>query len=275
VSDALHKLFSLEGKVAVVTGGTGVLGGAIARGLALAGAKIAVLGRRASESTESVVAIREQGGEAIPVAADVLNIEQLEAARDVVLQRWGKIDILVNAAGGTIPEAMAYGDRTYFKITRKALEDVIDLNLLGTLLPSQIFGEPMAQTGSGCVINISSASAGRPLTRVVGYSAAKAAIDSFTRWLAVDLASKFGEGLRVNAIMPGFFIGEQNRTFMINPDGTPTERGKQVIAHTPMGRFGEPDELIGAAIWLCSDSARFVTGAIVPVDGGFTAWNGV
>ncbi len=275
MSDALNNLFSLNGKVAVVTGGTGVLGGAMARGLALAGAKIGVLGRRANESSEAITAITAMGGEAIPLAADVLDKAQLEAARDTVLARWGKIDILLNGAGGNQPGATAMGERTFFDLSRAAIEQVIDLNLLGTLLPSQVFGAAMAQAGSGCVIHISSAAAERPLTRVVGYAAAKSAIDNFTRWLAVDLASKYGAGLRVNAIMPGFFLGEQNRAMLVESDGNPTERGKTIIAHTPMGRFGEPDELVGTLIWLCSDAARFVTGAIVPVDGGFTAWNGV
>jgi NAD(P)-dependent dehydrogenase (short-subunit alcohol dehydrogenase family) len=275
VSDSLLSMFSLQGKVAVVTGGTGVLGGAIARGLATAGAKIAILGRRASDETESIQQIRAAGGEAIALAADVMNIDELVAARNQLIETWGRVDILVNAAGGNFADSLAVGDRRFFDISKEAMDRVINLNLQGTIYPSQVFGELMAEQGSGSIINISSASAGRPLTRAIGYSAAKSAIDNFTRWLAVDLASKYGAGLRVNAIMPGFFLGEQNRAMMVNPDGTPTPRGEQVIAHTPMGRFGEPDELVGAAIWLCSDSARFVTGAIVPVDGGFTAWNGV
>lgn len=275
MSDALNTLFSLNGKVAVVTGGTGVLGGAMARGLALAGAKVGVLGRRAEQASATIEAITAQGGEAIHLAADVLDQAQLEAACEAVIARWGKIDILVNAAGGNQPGATAMGERTFFDLSRAAIEQVIDLNLLGTLLPSQVFGAAMAQAGSGCVINISSAAAERPLTRVVGYAAAKAAIDNFTRWLAVELASKYGQHLRVNAIMPGFFLGEQNRGMLLEPNGSLTARGQQIIAHTPMGRFGEPDELVGTLIWLCSDAARFVTGAIVPVDGGFTAWNGV
>jgi NAD(P)-dependent dehydrogenase (short-subunit alcohol dehydrogenase family) len=167
------------------------------------------------------------------------------------------------------------GERTFFDLPREALEQVIDLNLLGTLLPSQVFGATMARAGSGCVINISSAAAERPLTRVVGYAAAKAAVDNFTRWLAVELATRYGERLRVNAIMPGFFLGEQNRALLLSPDGSLTERGRLIIAHTPLARFGEPDELVGTLIWLCSDAARFVTGVVVPVDGGFSAWNGV
>jgi NAD(P)-dependent dehydrogenase (short-subunit alcohol dehydrogenase family) len=275
VPNTLNDLFSLQGKVAVVTGGTGVLGGAMARGLALAGARVGILGRRAEQASQVIGAITGQGGEAIPLAADVLDRSQLEVARDTALARWGQIDILVNAAGGNLPGATAMGEQTFFDLPREAIEQVIDLNLLGTLLPSQVFGAAMAQAGSGCVINISSAAAERPLTRVVGYAAAKSAIDNFTRWLAVELARKYGPRLRVNAIMPGFFLGEQNRAMLVGPDGTPTERGQLIIAHTPMGRFGEPDELAGTLVWLCSDAARFVTGAVVPVDGGFTAWNGV
>jgi NAD(P)-dependent dehydrogenase (short-subunit alcohol dehydrogenase family) len=275
VSDTLNNLFSLQGKVAAVTGGTGVLGGAMARGLALAGARIGILGRRAEQAERAVAAITALGGEAIHLAADVLDRGQLEAARDAALARWGRIDILVNAAGGNVAAATVVGEQTFFDLPRAALEQVIDLNLLGTLLPSQVFGAAMARAGSGCVINISSAAAQRPLTRVVGYAAAKAAVENFTRWLAVELASKYGERLRVNAIVPGFFLGEQNRAMLLSPDGSPTERGRLIIAHTPMARFGEPDDLVGTLIWLCSDAARFVTGVSVPVDGGFSAWNGV
>ncbi|MFL5806830.1 MAG: SDR family oxidoreductase [Roseiflexaceae bacterium] len=271
----IDSLFSLQGKVAVVTGGTGVLGGAMARGLALAGARIGILGRRAEQAAQAVAAIEAQGGEAIHLAADVLDRGQLEAARDAALARWGRIDILVNAAGGNIAAATVVGEQTFFDLPREALEQVIDLNLLGTLLPSQVFGAAMARAGSGCIINISSAAAQRPLTRVVGYAAAKAAVENFTRWLAVELASKYGERLRVNAIVPGFFLGEQNRAMLLGPDGSPTERGRLIIAHTPMARFGEPDDLVGTLVWLCSDAARFVTGVSVPVDGGFSAWNGV
>jgi NAD(P)-dependent dehydrogenase (short-subunit alcohol dehydrogenase family) len=275
MDQTLGNLFSLRGKVAVVTGGTGVLGGAMARGLAQAGARVGILGRRAEQASQVIAAISGQGGEALHLAADVLDRSQLEAARGTLRARWGQIDILVNAAGGNLPGATVMGEQTFFDLPRDAIEQVIDLNLLGTLLPSQVFGAAMAQAGSGCVINISSAAAERPLTRVVGYAAAKSAIDNFTRWLAVELARKYGPQLRVNAIMPGFFLGEQNRALLIGPDGNPTERGQLIIAHTPMGRFGEPDELAGTLVWLCSDAARFVTGAVVPVDGGFTAWNGV
>ncbi len=271
----LNSLFSLQGRVAIVTGGTGVLGGAMAHGLAAAGAKIGILGRRAERAAEVVAAIQASGGEAMPVPADALDEKSLLQARDQVLQQWGRIDILINAAGGNSPDATVFGDVTFFNLKREAVQKMLDLNLMGTILPSQVFGEVMAKAGKGSIINISSMAAQRPLTRVIGYAAAKSAIDNFTRWLAVDLATKHGEGLRVNAIAPGFFIGEQNRAFLINADGTPTPRGETIIAHTPMKRFGEADELIGAAVWLCSDAAKFVTGIVVPVDGGFSAFGGV
>lgn len=271
----LNNLFSLQGRVAIVTGGTGVLGGAIAHGLAAAGAKVGILGRRVDRAAEVVEAIKANGGEAMPVPADALDQAALAQARDSVLQQWGHVDILINAAGGNSPDATVFGDVTFFNLKREAVQKMLDLNLMGTILPSQVFGEVMAKAGKGSIINISSMAAQRPLTRVIGYAAAKSAIDNFTRWLAVDLATKYGEGVRVNAIAPGFFIGEQNRSFLLNADGTPTPRGESIVAHTPMKRFGEPDELIGAAVWLCSDAAKFVTGIVVPVDGGFSAFGGV
>ena len=271
----LSNLFSLQGRVAIVTGGTGVLGGAIAHGLAAAGAKVGILGRRVERAAEVVAAIKAKGGEAMPVPADALDQAALAQARDSVLQQWGQVDILINAAGGNSADATVFGDVTFFNLKREAVQKMLDLNLMGTILPSQVFGEVMAKAGKGSIINISSMAAQRPLTRVIGYAAAKSAIDNFTRWLAVDLATKYGEGIRVNAIAPGFFIGEQNRGFLLNADGTPTPRGESIVAHTPMKRFGEPDELIGAAVWLCSDAAKFVTGIVVPVDGGFSAFGGV
>jgi NAD(P)-dependent dehydrogenase (short-subunit alcohol dehydrogenase family) len=271
----LQTLFSLENKTAMVTGSTGVLGGAMAHGLAAAGAKVAILGRRAERAAQVAAAIQSAGGQAMPLPADVLERSQLEAARDQVLQAWGRIDILINAAGGNSADATVVGERTFFNLSREAVQNMLDLNLMGSILPSQVFCEPMASQGSGCVLNISSMASQRTLTRVIGYGAAKAAIDNFTRWLALDFAFKYGPGLRVNAIAPGFFIGEQNRAFLLNPDDTLTPRGQQIINHTPMGRFGQADELVGAAVWLCSDAARFVTGIVVPVDGGFSTYAGV
>jgi NAD(P)-dependent dehydrogenase (short-subunit alcohol dehydrogenase family) len=275
--------FSLEGKVAVVTGGTGVLGGAMARGLAAAGARVAILGRREAKAREVASEIESAGHEAIPLPADVLDEDSLQAARQTLLNKWGTVDILINSAGGNRPDATVFGDITFFNVPRAALEGVVGLNFTGTVLPIQIFGEPMAKQGKGSIINISSMAAQKVLTRVMGYSAAKAAVDNLTRWLAVDLAEKHGAGLRVNAIAPGFFIGEQNRALLIKEDpahgaqDSPslTERGQQIVDHTPMGRFGEPDELVGAATWLASDASSFVTGIVLPIDGGFSATSGI
>jgi NAD(P)-dependent dehydrogenase (short-subunit alcohol dehydrogenase family) len=271
----INQLFSLEGKVAIVTGGTGVLGGAMARGLAQAGARVAILGRRLEKAEAAVRQIAEAGGQALALPADVMDRSQLEAAREKLLATWGRLDILVNAAGGTTPEATISPDKTFFDMKIDPTRYVIDLNLIGTLLPSHVFGEVMARQKQGSIVNISSMNAQRALTRSIAYSAGKAAIDSFTKSLAVELATKFGEGLRVNAIAPGFFVGEQNRALLLNPDNTRTARGQKIIEHTPAGRFGEPDDLVGALIWLCSPAARFVTGTVVMVDGGVNAFSGI
>ena len=268
-------LFDLNGKVAVVTGGTGVLGGRMARGLAAAGARVAIMGRREEKAEEVARSIKDEGGEALALPADVLERGELEEARAKLLTAWNRVDILVNAAGGNMPGATVVGNLSFFDVEKSALNEVVNLNLLGTILPAQIFGAAMRERGSGSIINISSMAAQKPLTRVVGYSAAKAAVDNFTRWLAVDLAQKYGEGLRVNAIAPGFFVGEQNRKLLLNEDGSLTERGQQIVTHTPMGRFGEPKDLVGTVVWLASDASRFVTGVVVPVDGGFAAFGGV
>ena len=275
----LEQLFDLSGKVAVVTGATGVLGGGMARGLAGAGARVGVLGRRRERAEEVAREISGSDGEAIALPADVLDGEQLEAARDAVLGSWGRLDILVNAAGGNVPGATVNDDATIFDLPREALREVLDLNFLGTVLPCQVFGEAMTRgersEAEGVILNVSSMAASRPLTRVAGYSAAKSAVENFTRWLAVELARKHGAGLRVNAIAPGFFLGEQNRAMLVQEDGTLTERGRAIIEHTPARRFGEPEDLVGTLIWLCSPASKFVTGIVVPVDGGFGAFGGV
>lgn len=273
--DAGIRMFSMEGKVALVTGGTGVLGGAMARGLAAAGAKVAIMGRRADKAAQVASEITAQGGVAMPLPADVLDIEQLQSARDTLASEWGALDVLVNAAGGNTAAATIAGENTFFNMPQEAFDHVLQLNLTGTVLPSQVFGPLLVENGTGCIVNVSSMTAERPLTRVLGYGVAKAAVDNFTRWLAIELVQKYGEGLRVNAIAPGFFIGEQNREFLLQPDGSLSARGQTIIDNTPMGRFGEPDELVGTLIWLCSDAAKFVTGVVVPVDGGFSAFNGV
>ncbi len=279
----LSELFSLDNQVAIVTGGTGVLGGAMARGLARAGAKVGILGRRQEQAEAVAAEIVAAGGEAIALPADVLDKAQLEEARNTILKQWGQLDILVNAAGGNVPAATLSEGKTFFDLPKDAFAQVFDLNLLGTLLPSQVLGAAMLQSSSdeqskpahGCIINISSMGAIRVISRVVGYSAAKAAVDNFTRWLAVELAQKYGAGLRVNAIAPGFFIGDQNRALLLNSDGSLTNRGQAIVAHTPAGRFGEPGELISTLIWLCSPGASFVNGVVVPVDGGFAITSGV
>jgi NAD(P)-dependent dehydrogenase (short-subunit alcohol dehydrogenase family) len=282
----LRALFGLEGRVAVVTGATGVLGGAMAHGLARAGARVAILGRRRERAETVAAAIAADGGEALATPADVLRKEDLAAVRDTLLERWGRIDILVNAAGGNVPAATLSESTTVFDLPEDAFRQVFDLNLLGTLLPSQVFGAAMAQrspgdgderggAAQGCIVNISSMAAGRALTRVVGYGAAKAAVENLTRWLAVDLARSHGARLRVNAIAPGFFVGEQNRRLLLHEDGTLTPRGQTIIDHTPAGRFGEPEDLVSTLLWLCSPGASFVNGVVVAVDGGCSAFSGI
>ena len=268
------ELFSLERQIAV-TGGTGVLGGAMGRGLARAGAKVGVLGRRRERAEAAVRAIEKDGAAALALPADVLDRGEVEAAREAVMERWGRLDVLVNAAGGNMPSATLEPEQSFFDLPVEGMEPVIALNLEGTLLPSQVFGEVMARAGQGRVVNISSMAAQRAMTRVVGYGVAKAGVENATRWLAVELARSFGERLRVNAIAPGFFVGEQNRALLLNEDGSLTARGQTIIDHTPAGRFGEPEDLIGTLIWLCGPGASFVNGIVVPVDGGFSAFSGV
>jgi NAD(P)-dependent dehydrogenase (short-subunit alcohol dehydrogenase family) len=274
-SDYLASMYSLEGQVAIVTGGTGVLGSALARALAMAGARVGVLGRSRDRAERVASELEALGTEAIALTADVLDRDALESARHMVVGRWGLITTLVNAAGGNIAAATVPEGGDVFGMSRDAFQQVVDLNLTGTLLPSLVFGRAMAEAGSGAIVNISSMASPRALTRNAGYGAAKSAVDNLTRWLAVELGTRYGGKIRVNAIAPGFFVGEQNRSLLVEPDGNPTPRGRAIIAHTPFGRFGEADDLTGALVWLCSSSARFVTGIVVPVDGGFSAFGGV
>jgi NAD(P)-dependent dehydrogenase (short-subunit alcohol dehydrogenase family) len=269
------ELFDLRGRVAVVTGGSGVLGSAMARGLAAAGARIAILGRRLERAQAVAAQLAASGGEAMPVASDVLDPAALARARDAVVGRWGRVDILVNAAGGNLPQATLADGGSVFDLPVEAWRTAVDLNLTGSLLPIQAFGPTMAAARQGSIVNVSSMASQRVLTRVPAYSAAKAAIENLTRWLAVDLARRHGEGLRVNAVAPGFFIGDQNRRLLTNDDGSLTPRGSRIIEHTPAGRFGEPDDLIGTVLWLCGPGSRFVNGVVVPVDGGFSVFSGV
>lgn len=267
--------FDLDGKTAVVTGGYGVLGGSMAEHLAAAGARIAVLGRRREPAEAKARALQEQGSEALALVADVLEEAPLRAARERMLGAWGSVDILVNAAGGNVAAARTGDATAIFDVPIRAFREVVALNLDGTVLPTLVFGEAMAERGQGSIINVSSMAARRAITEVPGYSAAKAAVENFTRWMAVEMAREYGEGLRVNAIAPGFFIAKQNEDVMLNPDGSYTERTKTVLRKTPMGRLGRPEELGGVACWLASDAASFVTGVVVPVDGGFHAFSGV
>lgn len=266
--------FALTGRVAVVTGGCGTLGGALASGLAAAEATVAVLDRRREAAEQKAEEIRGSGGDALAITADVLDEVQLRCARDELLASHGRVDILINAAGGHIERARSDA-RPVFDVPLDAFDEVLRLNLHGTVVPSLTFGEEMGRRGSGCIVSISSMAAVRVLSGVLGYSIAKAGIDNFTRWLAVDLARRYGDKLRVNAIAPGFFISAQNREVLLNPDGSRTARAQAILTHTPMGRFGEPRDLVGTVQWLCSDAAAFVTGVVIPVDGGFSAFGGV
>lgn len=273
----IDRLFSLEGRVAVVTGGSGSLGSAIARGLATAGARVGILARTAQKIDAVAEEIRSDGGDVLGLPADVLRRDDLVRARGTLLDRWGRIDALVNAAGGNVPAATLDDKENFFDLPVDAFREVVDLNLLGTLLPTQVFGRGMGEgpQSQGSIVNISSMAANRAITRVVGYSAAKAAVENFTRWLAVELARKHGAGLRVNAIAPGFFLADQNRRLLLTDDGELTDRGRTILENTPAGRFGEAGELQGTAIWLCSPASTFVTGTVIPVDGGFGAFSGV
>ncbi|MEN0002991.1 MAG: SDR family oxidoreductase [Bacteroidota bacterium] len=271
----MDKLFDLTGKVAVVTGGSGILCGAMAKGMAQRGAKIGVNGRTPAKVEAMVAAIKAEGGEVIPLVADVLDAEALQAARDKVLDTWGKIDILVNGAGGNIPGAAIPPTENIFMHPFKNFQKVNALNFDGTVLPTMILGKPMSETKQGSIINISSMTAQQAVTRVPGYSTAKAAVDCFTKWLAVEMALKFGDGIRVNAIAPGFFVTDQNRMLLTDGKGGFTERGQTVIDNTPTRRFGEPEELVGTCIWLAADASKYVTGTVIAVDGGFSCWSGV
>jgi len=267
----MNSIFNLEGKIALITGGAGVLGSNMAQVLANHGVTTGIMGLSLEEAQVTVAAIEKNGGRAFAVKGNVLNQEELEAVRDGIIEKYGRLDILINAAGGNMPGATIGPDQAIYDLKRDHLQKVLDLNIIGTILPTQVFSELFAKQKSGVIINISSASADRPLTRVVGYSASKAAIDNFTKWMAVELASKYGEGIRVNAIAPGFFIGEQNRALLLTPEGELTPRGIKIIDHTPMGRFGIPEDLNGVLLFLCSDMSKFVTGTIIKVDGGFGA----
>ncbi len=272
----LSSMFSLKGKTAVVTGGGGVLCSTLSRALAKAGARVAVLDLQAEKGTLVANEIKAAGGDALSVVCDVLNRDSILAAADQVLGAFGKVDILLNGAGGNKPQATTSPQASFFNLPDEAVRWVFDLNFIGTLLPCQVFGQGMAQAGEGSILNISSMNAFRPLTRIPAYSGAKAAVSNFTQWLAVHMAQEYSPTIRVNAIAPGFFLTEQNRYLLTDKDtGARTQRGQSIISHTPMDRFGVPEDLVSTVLWLLSPASSFVTGVVIPIDGGFAAFSGV
>lgn len=268
-----ENLFDIKGKVVVITGGSGVLGSALSVYLGRQGAFLAVLARNEAKGNALVKNIKEEGGKALFHICDVTVRTSLEAARDAVVKAYGKVDVLINAAGGNMAGATIASGQTCLDLSDDALRKVIDINLMGTILPTNVFLEAMKNQSEGVIVNFSSESSLRPLTRVIGYSAAKAAINNYTRYMAAELAMKFGEGFRINAIAPGFFLTEQNRTLLTQEDGSLTVRGENIISHTPFRRFGKPEELCGTIHYLISDASRFVTGTVAIVDGGFDAYS--
>jgi len=274
--NVMSNIFDIKDKVIAITGGGGVLCGTMATELANAGAKIAVLDLAEAAAKKIAGEITTGGGKALAVKCNVLDKKSLETAKKEINSELGKIDILINGAGGNKKDATTSPDMSFFDLPAEAIRFVFDLNFIGTLLPTQVFGKEMAESGTGIILNVSSMNAFRPLTKIAAYSAAKAAVSNFTQWLAVHVCQNYSKDIRVNAIAPGFFLTEQNR-FLLTEEktGELTPRGKTIIDHTPMGRFGKPEELIGTVIWLLSDAAKFVTGVVVPVDGGFSAFSGV
>ena len=265
----------MKGKVAAITGGSGTLGQAFAKGLVEQGVRVFTLSRNVETASVMVKEFKNNGFEIEPIKCDVLDENSVENAVNEIIKKAGKVDILVNCAGGNMSGATVTPDQTVFDISIDQFRKVTDLNLLGTLIPTIAFTKPMVKQGKGCIVNISSMSAFSPLTRVVGYSASKAAINNFTQWMSVELANKYGSGIRVNAIAPGFFVAKQNRSLLLNDDDSLTARGETIISQTPMKRFGKPEELISTLLWLCDDKSSFITGIVVPVDGGYSAFSGV
>jgi NAD(P)-dependent dehydrogenase (short-subunit alcohol dehydrogenase family) len=267
---------SLKDKVIVVTGGTGVLGNSFINAITESGGTVGILGRNEDVAQKRVAVINDNGGKAIALRADVLNREDLIAAKNKLLQHYGKIDGLVNAAGGILPEGVLMPGQDIFKMNLEGMKRTADLNLWGTIVPTQIFGEAIAATsGRGSIVNISSMNSKRAITRVLGYNMGKAAMDCYNQWFAVELANRYGDKIRMNALAPGFFLTEQNKNLLVKEDGTYTERGELIIRQTPFKRFGDPDELKGALVWLLGDESQFVTGAMICVDGGFSIFGGV
>jgi NAD(P)-dependent dehydrogenase (short-subunit alcohol dehydrogenase family) len=271
----MENSYSLQGKVIVVTGGTGILGNAFVNGIVEAGGTVGILGRNKRVAEERANAINNNGGKALALVADVMNEGELKAARDLTLDTFGRVDGLVNAAGGNMPEGVLQPHEDLFAMNLDGMRKVADLNLWGTLIPTQIFGEAIAKTGKGSIVNISSMNSKSAVTKVLGYNMGKAAVDCYTQWFAVELANRYGDAIRMNALAPGFFLTEQNRNLLTKPEGGFTPRGESVIRNTPFKRFGHPDELKGALVWLLSDASAFVTGSMICVDGGFSIFSGV
>ena len=272
----LDRARDFTGQTVAITGGTGVLGGEMACALACLGANVAMLDRNVAHAEALLERMGPHASRAAVVETDVLDRASLERALDLLVQRFGRVDALINAAGGNHPKATTGASASFFDLPPDALRWVFDLNLIGTILPSQVFGRAMAADGAGTILNVSSMNAFRPLTRIAAYSAAKAGVSNFTQWLAVHMAREYSPRIRVNAIAPGFFLTDQNRFLLTDETtGELTDRGRTIIGHTPMGRFGQPEDLLGAVLWLLSPASAFVTGIIVPIDGGFSAFSGV
>jgi NAD(P)-dependent dehydrogenase (short-subunit alcohol dehydrogenase family) len=275
-SSELNRLYDFSGKTVVITGGTGILGGEFACALVGCGANVAILDRNLDPFQHIRELMQPRANQAVAISADVLNLDSLRKAAETVREKFGGVDCLLNAAGGNKPEATTGPDLRFFDLPPDALRWVFDLNLMGTIMPSQVFGKMMAEKGEGVILNISSMNAIRALTRVVAYSAAKAGVSNFTQWLAVHMAQEYSPRIRVNALAPGFFLTRQNK-FLLTEEktGKLTARGTAIISHTPIGRFGVPEDLFGAMLWLLSPASAFVTGIVLPVDGGFSAFAGV
>jgi NAD(P)-dependent dehydrogenase (short-subunit alcohol dehydrogenase family) len=271
----MDNIFSLKGKAIIITGGTGILGNSFVNGIVEAGGAVGILGRNKEVANERAAVINKNGGQAIALVADVLDEVALRAAKAMFLDRFGRLDGLVNAAGGNLPEGVHQSEQDIFNMNMDGLKKVMDVNLWGTLLPTQVFGEAIAKTGKGSIVNISSMNSKRAVTKVLGYNMGKAAVDCYNQWFAVELANRYGDAIRMNALAPGFFLTDQNRSLLTFSEGGYTPRGESIIRQTPFKRFGNPIELIGALIWLLSDASKFVTGSMICVDGGFSIFSGV